>query len=123
MAGHHIGPYSRPGPLVALDLRTREARLLKRVRKDLLAHVGGSPSATERALIDRAAWLSLRVAQLDRKIAEGGGDFTLHDSRTYLAWSNSLTRALSQLGLKPAATAPSLAELLTATERKRGAAA
>lgn len=100
-----LGPYSRASVLAKLDKRTREARLLAEVRADLTAHVGGSPSATQRRMIERAAWLSLHVAQLDAKAAEGGA-MTPHDTRTYLAWSNTLTRLLRQLGMKGAAAKP-----------------
>ena len=107
-----VGPYSRPGPLAKVDGRSREARFLKLIRADLAEHLGGSPSATQRALIERAAWLSLRVAQLDGKIANGH-NFTEHDSRTYLSWVNSLSRCLRELGLKPVtAPARSLADIL-----------
>src|SRR5437868_4212198 len=116
-----LGPYSRPAPLARIDGRSREARLLKAIRSDLTTHVGGNPSATERAFIDRAAWLSLRVAQLDARIA--AGTVTDHDSRTYLAWSNSLARTLRELGLR--ATEPrqrSIGELAAAFEAEQAAA-
>ncbi len=104
--------YSRPSVLAKLDGRTREARLLAEVRADLTSHVGGQPSATQRRLIERASWLSLHVAQFDAKAAEGGG-LTAHDHRTYLAWSNTLTKLLRHLGMKGAAAKPrSLAEHL-----------
>ena len=43
-----------------------------------------------------------------------GKDFTEIDSNTYLAWNNSLTRTLRELGLKPAKSnsAPSLQDYL-----------
>jgi hypothetical protein len=100
-----IGPYSRPTTLRKLDQRTREAKHMQAVRRELTAHVGGAPSATQRALIDRFAWLSLHVAMLDAKTAERG-EMTEHDSRTYLAWSNSLSRSLRALGIKAAAEKP-----------------
>lgn len=112
-----VGPYSRPQALQRLDGRTREARLLRQVRKELTEHVGGKPSATQRALIDRAAWLSLRVAQLDGKTAEGG-QMTEHDARTYLAWSNTLTRTLRQLGTKSAEAAPRSLDALRAAHAR-----
>lgn len=87
-----------------MDKRTREARLLAEVRADLTAHLGGNPSATQRRMIERAAWLSLHVAQIDAKAAEGG--LTPHDHRTYLAWSNTLTKLLRHLGMKGAAAKP-----------------
>ena len=70
------------------------------VRADLTEHVGGRPSATQRMLIERAAWLTIHVAQLDAKGV--GPGLTEHDHRQYLAWSNTLTRTLRTLGLEGA---------------------
>ena len=75
------------------------------VRADLTAHVGGKPSATQQMLIERAAQLTLQVAQLDAKIATPGG-LTERDHRAYLAWSNSLVRTLRTLGLAAAPQRP-----------------
>jgi hypothetical protein len=91
--------------LEKMDGRTKEARLMRDLRRELTAHVGGSPSATQRALIERASWLTLHTAQIDGKIADGGR-LTEHDARMYLAWSNSLTRCLRQLGMQAAAQKP-----------------
>ena len=114
-----IGAYSRPHRLAKLDGRTREACLIRDTRKRLIEHVGGSPSAVQLALIDRAAMLTLRVAQLDAKL--DAGSLTDHDHRHYLAWSNSLTRTLAQLGLKGAEPrGPSLAEHLARRAAQRG---
>ena len=94
------------------DGRVWQARLLTKVRRDLTAHVGDNPSATQRALIERCAWLSLYVAQIDRRTA-AGREMTDHDARSYLAWSNSLGRSLVQLGTAPTrARAPTLADHL-----------
>ena len=78
---------------------------MRRVVEELTAHVGGAPTATESALIARAAWLSLRLYQLNGKIAVGA-DFSEHDAKTYLAWSNSLARAMLMLGRKAATPPP-----------------
>jgi hypothetical protein len=110
---HKAGPYSRPSGLAALDGRSREGRLVRAVRRELTAHLGGRPSAAEKMMIERAAWLSLRLAQLDAKMAADG--FTEHDQRFYIAWSNALSRLLRSLGLKgsrAAAPARSLADHL-----------
>ena len=56
-----VGPYSKPATLAKLDGRTREARLMRDTRAALTRHVGGSPSATQRMLVERAATLSLHV--------------------------------------------------------------
>lgn len=96
-------PYGCTATLARLDGRTREGRLMRRVRSELTAHVGGRPSATQRMLIERSATLSLYVTMLDRKAMQGGA-MTEHDSRTYLAWSNSLTRTLRELGVDRSAS-------------------
>jgi hypothetical protein len=112
---HHFAPvlgaHSRPHNLAKIDQRTREAALLRRVREELTAHVGGNPSAVERVLIERCCWVQLRLAMLDKKLASGR-DFTEIDSNVYLAWANTLARTLVRLGVKPAATRPpTLADL------------
>jgi hypothetical protein len=109
-----IGPYSRPHVLGKLDRRTKEARLLRETIAALTAHVGGRPSATQAALIRRCAWLTLRVALLDEKMLQAG-EMGERDSKTYLAWSNSLARTLRDLGLKGVAERPpTLAEVIAA---------
>ena len=103
-------------PLARMDGRTREARFLCRARAEMVQHVGGNPSATQRTLIEQAAQLQLRLAVMDRRFAETGAQ-TDHDSRTYLAWSNSLSRLMRQLGVKAAAqAAPDLRRFLAARE-------
>jgi hypothetical protein len=87
---------------------------MRQVRQDLTQHVGGKPSAVQRAMIERAVWLSLRLAQLDRKIADSK-NFTEIDSNCYLAWNNSLVRTLARLGIepsKPRSAKPSLDSIL-----------
>jgi hypothetical protein len=96
----------KPAALAKLDGRSREAALVRRTRGDLIAHVGGKPSATQSALIDRAVMLTLHIALLDEKTLKAGGTMTEHDSRQYLAWSNSLSRALRDLGLRGAPEKP-----------------
>lgn len=92
--------YQRKSPRQP-DGRTREARLMRETREALTAHVGGMPSAPQRALIERATWLTLAVARLDAQMLAKGG-LTDHASREYLAWSNTLTRTMRTLGLKAA---------------------
>ena len=116
-----VGPYTRPAALAKLDQRTKEARLVRETRAELTAHVGANPSATQRQLIERAVQLTLRVAMMDRKFAQTGVQTEL-DSRTYLAWSACLSRALRDLGLKASAEKPkSLQQHLA--ERQSGVAA
>ena len=68
--------------------------------------------------------LTLHVAMLDARALQNGGAMTGHDQRAYLAFSNSLSRALRDLGLDPAAAAaPTLNDLLAAPPRNHRAPA
>jgi hypothetical protein len=115
-----VGPYSKHGALALLDGRSREAQFMRTRRAELIAHVGGKPSAVERQLIERAVRLSLQLELMDERLTRGD---QIASHATYLAWSNSLARTLRLLGLKPLAhaTAPSLADHLA--RRQAGAAA
>ena len=115
--GKRIGPYVRPAVLARMDGRTKEARLLKSLRAELTAHLGGTPTVIQRALIERAAQLSLRVALFDARLAETGQQ-TDHDIRTYLSFSQSLTSHLRQLGIKGQAGPPVSALEHLATRRR-----
>jgi len=42
---------------------------MRETRTALIAHVGGHPSATQRALIERVVWLTVKSSQIDAKIA------------------------------------------------------
>jgi hypothetical protein len=111
MAANHpahtsaIGPYCSPLALAKLDGRTREAALMRRVRTELTAHVGGNPTFPQRMLIDRAAVLALRIAQIERQMVTGE-TLSLHDNNHAIAWHNAYRRTLSAIGLEPAAPAP-----------------
>lgn len=118
-----ITPYSRPATLAKLDGRTREARLMRDVRAELVAHVGGLRSAAQRMLIEQIVQLRLRIATMDRRFVQAGA-MTDHDSRTYLAWSAHLVRAMRALGLKgEAERGPSLADYLAQRAAQPGAEA
>jgi hypothetical protein len=84
--------------LPSIDGRTRAGRAAKQFRKELTEYLGGSPSIIERTIIDRCVWLSIKVSLMDQKIAEGRD--TEYDSKTYLAWSNSLQRSLLKIGYR-----------------------
>jgi len=108
-----VGPYSKRGALAMMDGRSREALFMRARRHELTAHIGGSPTVVQAALIERCAWLSLRVALLDEKMV--ASELTDHDNRAYLARSNSLARALKLLGVKGVeARPPTLQEALAA---------
>jgi len=94
-----LGPYNRNITLAKLDGRTKEAALMRRVREELTAFVG-RPDPVQRQLIEGAAVLSLRCAQIDAKILVGE-ELTLHDNNYSVAWNNCLRRTLTALGVKP----------------------
>jgi hypothetical protein len=101
--------------MIRLDARTRPGRILERVRQQLTEHVGGHPTAAQQLIIDRCAWISVRLDLLDSKLAKGE-DFNLPDTNYYLAWSNALSRMLMKLGIKQSAVTvnrPSLDEINT----------
>jgi hypothetical protein len=79
---------------------SREARLFRALRTELVAHVGGKPTAAERAIIDRCAILQTHLALLDERMF-GTGELSDHASKQYLAWANAVSRMLQALGLKP----------------------
>ena len=125
MARNHppLTPHSRLLARGCIDGRSREGRFLAAARAELVAHVGGNPSATQRVTIERVSWLRLHVMLLDEKVA-GGKPLTEHDRRTYCAFSNSLVRAMRELGLKGAAPRQrTLAEHLARKVAERDAAA
>lgn len=74
------------------------------IRRDLTEHVGGSPSATEKLLIDRLARIALRLELFERKFTDG--DVTDHDGRTYGALQNAFRLMIRELGLRPKALPP-----------------
>ena len=107
-----LRPYSRAKAIAKLDGRSRPARLMRRVRKDLVTHLGGKPSATQLMLIEQVVQLRLRMSLMDAKFA-ATGEQTPHDSATYLAWSGSLARLLRQLGMNTREPkAPTLADIV-----------
>lgn len=91
-----------------IDGRSREAALLRRVRAELTAHVGGQPTATQASLIERAAILRLRLARLDLDLAAG----RVVDDDLHLRLSNSLSRLLKRLGPPAAPPQPTLQDYM-----------
>lgn len=78
---------------------------MRKIQRDLIAHVGGEPSAAQRILIEQAAQLRLHIALMDKRTAEGR-ELSERDARQYLAWANSLSKLLRHLGLKGVAARP-----------------
>jgi hypothetical protein len=100
--------------LAKLDWRTREAKLLTAIRAELTQHVG-SPSAVQRALIERASRLLVYLEVMDRQALESG-TMSERNSKQYLAWVAQLRLTLREIGVRAAPAkgeAATLAEYLT----------
>ena len=110
-----LGPHSRATVFAGLDGRSSDARAMRRVKIELIAHVGGKPSATQKALIERIVMLGHQIALMDARHSEGG--WTERDGRQYLAWVNSHSRLIGRLGMKSAAQAPRTLEQHIAERR------
>ena len=96
-----IGATSRVDRLRSIDGRTAIGRRLRQIVRELVAHVGGQPSAPQRYLIDRVAVDLVRLEMLDAKIASA--TFSAHDGRVAHALRNSVRLALRELGLQSSA--------------------
>ena len=107
-----------------IDGRSKEGRYLRAVEAELVEHLGGKTSTTQRIAIHRAARLMLRLELFDQRLT--AKEFTSHDARTYNALQNSLRLMLKELGLKSkpeGKTAPSLADIAARHARPEAAPA
>jgi hypothetical protein len=119
-----LGPYSKRLQRGAIgnicDGRSSLGRFIRHLEAELVAHVGGKPSITQRMMIDRLIKIRLQLDLLDEKLAKG--DWTPHDCRTHGGLLNAYRLTARELGLEAAAErVPSLAEHLE--QRRRAAAA
>ncbi|MGH2506093.1 MAG: hypothetical protein ACRDHZ_01520 [Ktedonobacteraceae bacterium] len=89
-----LTPYGRR----IVDGRSHEGRFLRAARHALIRQLGGNVTPAQATMVERIAWLQLRCSMLDEKIVSG--NFTEHDSRQYLAWSNTLRKTLVALNLE-----------------------
>ena len=103
-----LGPYSRTlrrGAIgILVDGRSERGRLIRDMERQLIEHVGGAPTITQRLLIDRAIKTRLQLDALDEKLA--AGNWTPHDQRTFGGLQNAFRLALRELGLAPSASDP-----------------
>jgi hypothetical protein len=79
--------------------RSREAKLYRAFRDELLRHVGGKPTTAQTILIHRLSWIQTHMARMDERSMANDG---LSDwaSRQYLAWANTVSRMLQALGVE-----------------------
>jgi hypothetical protein len=78
-----------------------EGQTLIAARAELTAHVGGRPNNVQKALIERAARLTLYIEMMDAE-ALVAGTMTERNSRQYLAWVNALRLCLRDIGVEEA---------------------
>jgi hypothetical protein len=97
--------YSHSRPVGWVDCRTKEGRLLRDIRAKLVRHVGGTPTPIQEELIERAARLSLRLAQLDEQ-GPMTGAHGRRDMRHYLELQHEYRATLTTLEA-PRGTSPS----------------
>ncbi len=88
-----------------LDGRTRLAKALNHLRRELIQAIGGYPSPQQKLLVERIVRKVLVLDTIDRHVEEQGiftGDGTLIPvlQKAYLGWSNSVRRDLEVLGLR-----------------------
>jgi hypothetical protein len=77
-----------------LDPRTNETRWFKTYRAELTEYVGGNPTVVQQVLIERAAWLRVRLLAIDTKASFGKSAPSLSK---YTVLSSTLARLVSQL--------------------------
>ena len=98
------GPYSRllrRGAIGKLaDGRSTLGRFIRHLEAELVAHVGGHPTITQRLLIERLIKTHVQLDLLDEKL--GRGDWTANDSRTYGGLLSAMRLTTRELGLQPA---------------------
>jgi hypothetical protein len=102
-----------------MDGRTEIGRFVRNLEAELIAHIGGAPSITQKLMIDRIIRTKLQLDSLDEKLA--AGTFTPHDQRTYGALLNAHRLGLRELGKPAAAKVPTLAEHLANLEAAQAA--
>ena len=97
------GPYSRllrRGAIGKLaDGRSTLGRFIRHLEAELVAHVGGHPTITQRLLIARLIKTHVQLDLLDEKL--GRGDWTMNDSRTYGGLLSAMRLTTRELGLQP----------------------
>lgn len=79
-----------------VDGRTKQARLRKATKLELLRLLGHEPSPPQLVVIEQMSWLTVQIATLDAKMAAGA--ITNHDLNVYLAIGHQFAKHASSLG-------------------------
>ena len=98
-----LGPHTREHRLLdVIDWRTREGQTLITAREELTRHVGGKPNNVQKALIERAARLTLYIELMESEALKAG-TMSERNSRQYLAWVNALRLCLREIATSSSA--------------------
>ena len=116
-----VGAWRRKRELAFLDRRRDEARFMSELRQDLVADLGGNPSAARRLLIDCACFAALRISRLTTPWLGRGEDLNPSQLAELVTWQGELRATLKVLGIERVEAAPpALAELLTPAAQEGG---
>ena len=109
---HRLGAYSQGKALINVDRRTREGKFATAVESELLAHLGGAPTAPQRLIVQLASMKALRIALLTDVVLSADA-INERDDRQLVAWMNSLRLDLVTLGIeRQAEHSPRLKDVL-----------
>jgi hypothetical protein len=99
-----------------VDGRSVVARRYRDVLADLVAHLGGNPTAAEMLIARRIATLAVLCEQAEADMASGKDV----DVGAYATLANSLRRLVADVGLQPKMrdVTPTLSQYLAAKERQ-----
>jgi hypothetical protein len=97
-----------------LDGRSAEAKFIRAVEAQLVAHIGGAPNIAQKLLIRRVSRALLRLELLDTKMTQC--DWTDHDAHLHGGLNSTVRLGLRELGITPSVTdkTPSLGDYLQA---------
>ena len=117
----HLGPYSRRLQRGAvgdhIDGRSILGRFVRDLESQLVEHIGGRPSVTQRMVIERLIKTRVQLDLLDERLLTG--NWTAHDQRSHGALLNSLRLCCRESGLTATkAPVPGLADLISDLNRQ-----
>jgi hypothetical protein len=120
-----FGPYSnllRRGVIRNfVDGRSTLGRFARDLENQLIRHVGGSPSVTERLVIERLVACTIQLDLLDQKLRDG--KWSELDARTHAGLINRHRLMARELGLQPAPPPTSSLRDITLSIRRQAEAA
>lgn len=86
--------------LSKVDGRSKLGRFIRDTCDELLSGLGPKPSPAQRILVQTIAIKAARLSQIEADLIKGAAQAGPEDYQR-LAWLNSLSKDLAELGLKP----------------------